>query len=308
MPSLFIDKLKYSLNSDGTSVSVARQNRFVSGFVVIPSVVTYKDIEYTVSSIAISAFDGCQDLTSITIPSTVLAIGDWAFSGCPSMLQIVISEENPAYTVQNGVLFDKEKTKLIAYPAGRDGRSYTVPNSVTTIGVAAFDSCDTIFSINIPEGLTTIENHAFGGCRRLSDIILPSTLIYIGKYAFYRCSSLRSVEIPSGIVLVDNYTFRECEQLSSVVIPESVTEIGNNAFDSCVNLREVHICHAVPTELFRYSYLGGLNRPFCTLYVPKGKQEDYLQSPLWSRFARIREEDVQEYEIRSSVTPTSSIE
>lgn len=296
MPSLFIDKLKYSINSDGSTVCVARQNRFVSGFVVIPPVVTYKEKEYTVSSIAISAFDGCLDLTSLTIPSTVLTIGDWAFAGCISLLQIVVAEDHPVFTVMNGALFDKECKTLIAYPAGRDGKIYTIPESVTTIGVAAFDSCDNVSSVIFPEGLTTIENHAFGGCYRLYNIILPPNLVSIGKYAFYRCSSLRSIVIPSGVSLVDNYTFRECDNLSSVTIPESVTEIGNNAFDSCVSLREIHIQHTVPTELFRYSYLGGLNRPFCTLYVPMGTIEDYMQSPLWSRFARIREEVVEENE------------
>ncbi|HEY5570918.1 MAG TPA: leucine-rich repeat domain-containing protein [Bacteroidales bacterium] len=307
MPSLFIDKLKYSINSDGASVCVARQNRFVSGFVVIPSVVTYKEKEYTVSSIAISAFDGCQDLTSITLPSSILTIGDWAFAGCISLLQIVVDEDHPFFTVKNGALFDKEVHRLIAYPSGRDGKYYSIPESVTTIGVAAFDSCDNIASIILPNGLTTIENHAFGGCYRLYDIVLPPNLISIGKYAFYRCCSLRSVVIPSGVSLVDNYTFRECDNLSSVTIPESVTEIGNNAFDSCVNLREFHIRHTVPTELFRYSYLGGLNRPFCTLYVPMGTKEDYIQSPLWSRFTRIREEEAEENETQIAYSDTQVI-
>jgi len=292
MPSLFIDKLKYSINSDGTTVCVARQNRFVSGFVVIPPVITYKEKEYTVSSIAISAFDGCQDLTSITLPSTVLSIGDWAFSGCISLLQIVVDEDHPVFTVMNGALFDKEVKTLIAYPAGRDGKTYTIPDTVTTVGVAAFDSCDNIASVLFPEGVTTIGNHAFGGCYRLYSIVLPSTLVSIDKYAFYHCSSLRSVVIPSGVSLVDNYSFRECENLTSVTIPETVTEIGNNAFDGCINLKEFHINHVVPAELFRYSYLGGLNRPFCTLYVPIGTKEDYMQSPLWSRFARIIEEEI----------------
>ncbi|MDD4636678.1 MAG: leucine-rich repeat domain-containing protein [Bacteroidales bacterium] len=293
MPSLFIDKLKYTINADGTSVSVARQNRFVSGFVTIPSVITYQEKTYTVSSIAISAFDGCQNLTSVTIPSTVLTIGEWAFAGCTSLLQIMLQKDHPAFTVMNGALFDKEVKTLIAFPAGRDGKTYTLPDTVTTVGVAAFDSCDNVSSVIIPEGVTTIQNHAFGGCYRLCSVIFPSTLASIGKYAFYRCSSLRSVVIPSGVSLVDNFSFRECDNLSSVTIPETVTEIGNNAFDGCVNLREFHIHHITPPELFRFNYLGGLNRPFCTLYVPVGTKEDCMQSPLWSRFTRIREEAIQ---------------
>lgn len=292
MPSLFIDKLKYTINSDGTSVSVARQNRFVSGFVTIPPVIIYQEKTYTVSSIAISAFDGCYNLTSITIPSTILSIGEWAFAGCSSLLQIIVQKDHSAFTVINGALFDKEVKTLIAYPAGRDGKTYTIPDTVTTIGAAAFNSCDTIALVIFPEGITTIKSHAFGGCCRLCSIVFPSTLVSIGKYAFYRCSSLRSVVIPSGVSLVDNYSFRECENLSSVTIPETVTEIGNNAFDGCVNMKEIHIHHIVPPELFRYNYLGGLNRPFCTLYIPIGTKQYYMQSPLWSRFTRIREEVV----------------
>ena len=289
MPSLFFDKLKYVINPDGASVSVARQNRFVSGFVTIPSFISYQEKTYSVSSIAISAFDGCQNLTSITIPSTVLSIGEWAFAGCSSLLQILVEKDHPSFTVINGALFDKEVKTLLAHPAGRDGKTYTIPETVKTVGVAAFDSCENISSVLFPEGVTTIQNHAFGSCSRLHSVALPSTLVSIGKYAFYRCSSLRSIVIPSGVTLVDNFSFRECERLSSVTIPDTVTEIGNNAFDGCVNMKEFHVQHIAPPELFKFNYLGGLNRPFCTLYVPEGTKEVYMVSPLWSRFARIRE-------------------
>ena len=128
-----------------------------------------------------SAFQGCESLTSINIPNSVTTIGDWAFGECDSLTNITIpssvvtiignpfmlwygnlKNESKAFIYEDNVLFNKNKTTLIAYRAKET--NYTIPNSVTTIGIWAFGECDSLTSINIPNSVTTIENDAFWGC------------------------------------------------------------------------------------------------------------------------------------------------
>ena len=112
--------------------------------------------------IADSAFGGCDNLTSITIPNSVTSIGDGAFEDCNNLASITVNSNNNNYSSQDGVLFNKNKTTLIQYPMGNTRTSYTIPNSVTSIGGYAFYSCDNLTSITIPNSVTSIGDHAFG--------------------------------------------------------------------------------------------------------------------------------------------------
>ena len=103
----------------------------------------------SVTSIDYSAFEGCSSLASITIPDSVTSIGSFAFYGCSSPLSIDVSEYNKNYTSQDGVLFNKNKTVLVCYPAGKSGDCYTIPDSVTSICSYAFSGCSSLASITI---------------------------------------------------------------------------------------------------------------------------------------------------------------
>ena len=88
-------------------------------------------IPNSVTSIGIAAFENCSSLTSVTIPNSVTSIGSYAFHKCSSLTNINVNSNNANYSSTNGVLFDKNKTKLICYPEGKTNTSYTIPNSVT---------------------------------------------------------------------------------------------------------------------------------------------------------------------------------
>ena len=161
----------------------------------------------SVTEIGLEAFSGCTSLTNITIPDSVTEIGSSAFSGCSSLTAIDVEVGNNNYTSVNGVLFNKGKTELICYPAGKTDKSYNIPNSVTSIGYSAFIDCTSITSITIPDSVTSIDSSAFGGCSSLKSITIPNSVTSIGYYAFYGCTSLTSVTIPKSVTGIDGWAF-----------------------------------------------------------------------------------------------------
>ncbi|MBO5935266.1 MAG: leucine-rich repeat protein [Clostridia bacterium] len=165
------------------------------------------------------AFKNCKSLTSITIPSTVTSVSDALFRGCEKLRSIKVEPKNKYYksapTKRDGndhVLFNKNKSELIAYPASSHEIQYDIPDSVTVI-------C----------------NWAFCECEKLTRITIPDSVIEIGEGAFCNCSDLDEVEIPDSVIRIDDCAFRGCERLEKVVIPTSVRELGWGLFDGCEN-------------------------------------------------------------------------
>ena len=184
-------------------------------------------IPNSVTTIGEWTFDGCESLTSINIPNSVTTIGDLVFDGCKSLTSItipsrvvtiignpfygwhgILNNESKAFIYEDHVLFNKNKTILIAYRA--KGTNYTIPNSVTTIGEGAFSWCDSLTNINIPNSVTTIGEHAFSHCDSLTSINIPSSVTTIGKSAFEWCKSLTSINIPNSVTTIGNSAFSYC--------------------------------------------------------------------------------------------------
>ena len=101
-----------------------------------------------VTEIAVGAFAGSVNIVEITIPDTVIAIGDGAFSGCSRLEAIVVGDANPLFSTEDGVLFNKTKTTLLRYPEGRGEAVYTLPRSVTRIAEGAFTVCTALTEIS----------------------------------------------------------------------------------------------------------------------------------------------------------------
>ena len=173
----------------------------ISGDITIPSELG----GYPVTSIGNCAFEGCENLTSVTIPSSVTSIGDSAFYGCFALTSV------------------------------------TIPNSVTSIGDRAFFSCDSLTSVTIPNSVTSIGEAAFSGCSSLTSITIPGSVTSIGDWAFSWCISLTSVTIPNSVTSICDGAFRGCTGLTSVTIPNSVTSIGNSAFECCSSLTSIAV-------------------------------------------------------------------
>ena len=169
-------------------------------------------IPQSVVSIGSRAFDNCNSLNSITIPKSVTNIGDCAFYTCFGLESINVAADNTAYCSENGVLYNKEKTEIIRFPKEKQGTSFTIPNSVASIAAGAFKDC----------------------CK-LTTILIPNRVKNIGDDAFNTCKGLTGVKIPDGVESIAKGTFFNCSGLTSVTIPQTVTSIGENAFGKCKN-------------------------------------------------------------------------
>ena len=202
----------YEVSSDN-KVTITDCDKSAKGAITIPSKIDGK----SVTSIGPSAFYGCSGLTSITIPNSVTSIGNGAFNGCTGLTSINVASGNNYYSDNNGVLFNKKKTELIRYPEGKSQTSYTIPDSVTSIGYEAFKYCTGLTSITIPNSVTSIGERAFWDCTGLTSITIPNSVTSIGYRAFYKCTGL-----------------------TSITIPNSVTRIGNGAFEHCTGLKDVY--------------------------------------------------------------------
>ena len=194
----------------------------------------------SVTSIGGCAFSCCSSLTSITISNSVTSIGSCAFGECRSLTSINVASDNNYYSSNNGILFNKKKTELIRFPSRKSQTSYTIPNSVTSIGSEAFYGCTGLTSITIPNSVTSIGDLAFYDCTGLTSITIPNSVTSIGYWTFDGCSSLTSITIPDGVTSIGDMDFGGCSGLTSITIPNSVTSIGDSAFYGCTGLKDVY--------------------------------------------------------------------
>ena len=177
-------------------------------------------------------FDFCTSLKDITIGSSVKSIDLFTFFNSELLANINVVEENANYSSENGILFNKDKTEIVCYPAGKTDAEYVIPDSVTSIGGYAFYDCTSLTNITIPNSVTSIGIYAFYDCTSLTNITIPNSVTSIGYSAFYRCTSLTNITIPDGVTSIGGSAFEECTSLTSVTIPDSVTYIGISAFEN----------------------------------------------------------------------------
>ncbi len=175
------------------------------------------DLHEGLKKIGKSAFKNCHSLCKITLPSTVSSISNAPFRGCESLKSIRVESKNKNYKSEpnkregnDHVLFNKNKSVIIAYPASSREVQYDIPDSVTVISDWAF--CE---------------------CKKLNRITIPDSVHEIGEGAFCNCALLDEVEIPDSVTIIDDCAFRGCTSLEKVIIPNSVSELGWGLFDGC---------------------------------------------------------------------------
>ena len=167
--------------------------------------------------------------------------GSGVFMRCTSLTEIKVDINNEKYADENGILYDKNKTKLICHPAGKAEKSLVIPSSVTSIGSYAFDGCRSLESIKIPSSVTSIGSWAFSKCSSLVSIEISSGVTKIGQSAFSECSSLASIEMPNSVTSIGSSAFSKCSSLVSIEIPSGVTKIGQSVFSECSSLESIEI-------------------------------------------------------------------
>ena len=250
-------ELEYGRVYKATGESVEDSNGNTNIVVAVDGESTYNDFKYRLEdddTVTILGYDGSN--ANITIPDEIYGfpvkeISSGAFNNCETLENINVSDNNKACCSVDGVLFNKDKTKLICYPDKKAGAKYSIPDSVVTIGKCAFAGNKSIESIEIPDSVQEICDRAFLGCTKLKDINIPDSVVLIesgDKGVFTNCTSLTNITIPDSITAIPWYIFSGCTGLTDVTIPNSVNTIGCGAFSGCTGLKNITIPDSV-TEI-----------------------------------------------------------
>ena len=220
----------------------------------------------SVTSIGISAFDGCSGLTEVIWNArNVQDFQDNSsrpFSGCDRLTDFVFGEEVehiPAYLCY-------QLTSL---------NTIVIPNSVTSIGTNAFSFCSGLKTVTIPNSVTSIGTNAFSFCHGLKTVTIPNSVTDIGDEAFYYCTGLKTVTIGN-----------------------SVKSIGDKAFYHCSSLEHVTSKAVTPPQIWAMTF-DDYGMPF---YVPAGCKPKYAEAEYWNNFTDIRETGVTLHTVTANAT------
>lgn len=190
------------------------------------SSLTNVTIPDSVTSIGDGAFFNCSSLTNLTLPDSVTSIAYGAFSNCSGLTTIDVGSKNTVYSSIDGILYNKSKTTLICYPAGKTGLLFTVPDSVTSIIDLAFSGCTSLRSLTIPKSITYIGSRAFNNCPNLTIHVVTGS--YAHQFALQNniAYELSDIEVPVGdwgnIVPVSGLTLSESSHTFDGILDEPI--------------------------------------------------------------------------------------
>ncbi len=199
------------------------------------------------TSIDGGAFQNCTGLTSIPLPDGLTTVGDYAFFFCSSLTRFEVGAGNQTYSCNSGILYNKAQTTLVYYPPGKQGDCPTLPTTVTTIGLGAFDTCTGLTSITLPNSLTSIGGWAFSDCQGLVGITLGNSLISLGTQAFWGCVGLTAINLPDTLITIGDGAFNNCVGLTIITLPDSLTTLGIQAFIHCGGLTSITLGNNLTT-------------------------------------------------------------
>ncbi|MBQ2810334.1 MAG: leucine-rich repeat protein [Clostridia bacterium] len=203
-----------------------------------------------VTAIGTYAIANATSLENVTIPNSVTSIADYAFSNCTALKYNVYDTASYLGNADNPFLWlMNANDKKIA--------SCQIHEDTKYINNSAFYNCTALTSITIPDGVTTIGKSAFQNCTALASIVVPGNVKIIGAYAFSDCTSLISATISDGVTKIGNYAFYDCDLLETITIPSSITEMGEYILPDSVAMK----CNAYDNAL----YLGNDTNPYLLL-------------------------------------------
>lgn len=194
----------------------------------------------SLETIKSGVFANCEILPQIIIPKNVDDIYPGAFNFCNSLEMFTVDPENQYYlSDENGVLFNKDKTKLVACPATMEG-AYAIPEGVVYLEDECFLGCKQMTDISIPLTVSYIGYSSFYACEGLKEVVIPDSISYVYKHAFSLCKNLESVVVGKNVETIHNRTFWGCENLKSITLFEGIKTIENKAFLGCNNIENVY--------------------------------------------------------------------
>ena len=280
----------------------------------------------SVTTIRDSVFLGCSGLSSIAIPSSVTTIGDYAFFGCSSLTAIDVESNNSYYASEDGILFNKEETRLIQCPGGKTGFVH-VPVSVNNITNYAFQDCSNLTSI-------TIENHRidfppglFSGCSGLTSLALPhlksssfssSDTLLLGYLfgtisnsnmqavtQYYNATESRTYYLPKNLsrlaiqvlgspVVNSNYgILYGCSMLEEVIFVD-IHPMGEKTLYGCTGLKHIYYLlvdlEQPPAPAYDNTTFYGIDKSNCILHLPLGSQSKFAVADGWKEFFNVQED------------------
>ena len=232
-----VDGIYYNrLSADELEVTYKNLSSSYMGDVIVPKTVTYRDKVFKVTQISSFAFQGCKELTSVSLPEGIKVLPNYSFSGCSSLTSISI----PATVSSIGEGVFGGCSSLI---------DIVLPENVTTIGSYTFQNCQALQTINIPESVTAIGSYAFQNCQALQIIIIPEGVTTISKYMFSGCSNLTSISLPESLSEIESFAFENCKSLNAINLPQGLNTFGTNLFENCASLTSITLPdHFIITE------------------------------------------------------------
>lgn len=268
--------ISYTINSDSTSVTVARGAYVGLTNVTIPASVTFEGKSYAVTGVADNAFYSCADMKSISLPSSLKTIGGSAFRSCTSLTEFTIPSK--VDTIGGYALANCDAlTKVTIGKALKCNLTYTLfystPSLATIIvesGNPRYDSrgnCNALVETatntlivgckgsTIPSTVTEIAGQAFYHVTSLTSVNIPGTVKKINNSAFQECENLQTVTIGNGVEHMGTWAFHSCKSLTSIAMPNSITSFGYGCFHSCTNLVSVTLPNNM-TELPIYMFVS----------------------------------------------------
>lgn len=223
------------------------------------------------------AIEGCDNLKKVSLPASLQVLGEYMFTECSSLASIEVAAGNSTFRSVDGILYNSNLTKLIQYPAGREGSAFTLPETVEVLSNSAFDSCN-LEEITLSASLRDVGSaEPFGRCHSLRALhvaagnayftavdgvlfsadmktivrypaaktaesyTVPASVTTIGFGAFYICRNLTAITLPASLQKLERWSFAYCEGLTSLVIPDGVTALALACFGWCRGLTEVTI-------------------------------------------------------------------
>lgn len=235
-------------------------------------------IPQSLTTIGDSAFVNCKNIKNIEIGKDLSSIGYNAFYGCSGIEYITVDENNQHYSSDNyGVLYNKDKTAIILYPANSQNNEFVIPDSISSIGSSTFNNCSNLVSVTIPDSVTDIGSGAFWGCTALENLTLGKGVKTVGRDAF-KCKDggddvFKDVYYTGTLADWCEITFEEDvilssfsnpmylaenlyiggELLTDLVIPEGMTEVKANSFTGCDCIKSITFPESL-TEIGKWAF------------------------------------------------------